>query len=613
MHASKIWTSNLTEYIPDTNDEPHIKIKKLNLLIGPNNSGKSRLLRTLFSQDIENLRISPNESLKAALDELGEIFEIVKNQPNCGLANLQDLIDIYKGVCASPSKIESSTSNLISAIHKAGDRNSNLLGGNLGSYHQFRGSVLLTPPTSQTLNKLSETANQSCRFNRYYFPILRGMRPLGEGGDLFRKRTFKDYFSDLNESNLNIITGHQLYDLLVQNLLGQPQGRVRIKEYEKLLGIHFFGGAEVTLIPEYGKDTVSVKIGSDDQFPIYNLGDGLQQIIIITSTAFLEETRSIFFIEEPEQCLHPGLLRKLAIFLLKNTDHQYFATTHSNHLLDLAETTDEVTVTKITKTTKEGTTIFKVRECTRDRELLKELGVYASSLYLANSTIWIEGITDRLYIKAFMKNYLHKIPDEVTKSKYEGYLENFHYAFIEYQGGTLGHWEFSEESTSEKLSASSICSTAFLIADGDISEKGDRCKILSAELSDRFHILPCKEIENLLPNAVLLETSKRIFSRKNKSTIENLKEADLDKIKNISVQSSRFGIGYHLDKCLGLKGKGKNERRVFADESGTIKEKVKFCREAIEVMSQIEWELSPPLKDLCGKLFAHIAILNQPH
>lgn len=209
-----------------------------------------------------------------------------------------------------------------------------------------------------------------------------------------------------------------------------------MSEPTKNSGARIFGGAEVTLIPEYGKDTISVKIGDDDQFSIYDLGDGMQQVIIITSAAFLEQDNSIFYIEEPEACLHPGLLRKLALFLLNHTQHKYFATTHSNHLLDLAETDRRVKVHRVSKSGAKADASFIVRECTRDRELLAELGVLASSVYLANSTIWVEGITDRLYLSVFLRKYIETIDDASKRNKLDGLLENFHYAFVEYQGDT---------------------------------------------------------------------------------------------------------------------------------------------------------------------------------
>ena len=460
----------------------------------------------------------------------------------------------------------------------------------------------------EALNRLESLNSEVSNIKKHYIPILRGMRPLGDGKDLFLERTLRDYFPTPDE--LNVVTGFDLYNLLARFLLGQPDERERVRSYEKILGNEFFGGAEVTLIPQYGQDTVAVKIGNDAQFSIYDLGDGLQQVIIITSAAFLEQENSIFFIEEPEACLHPGLLRKLALFLLNHTNHQYVATTHSNHLLDLAESHSEVIIHRVSKKNNQDGNGFFIQECTKDREILADLGVRASSVYLANSTIWVEGITDRLYLKVIMKKYLNSLEEGPKKTLFEGYLENYHYAFVEYQGGTLGHWGFDDDDdTTERLNASRLCADAFLLADGDIVGKSERAQTLSAELQDRFYLLPGKEIENLLPPVVVLESAKKIFNRKLAKTKEGLDSDMLEAILGIDLASSSYGIGYHLDKTLGLKGKGK-ERRVFADESGTINDKVKFCQQAVQVMNDIEWDLSNNLVDLCKKIYDHIELRN---
>jgi len=610
MLINKIWSSDIKGYKTDTDNEKHLRLQKLNFLIGPNNSGKSRLLRTLFSTQDKNLSFGLGSDFQDACNELGDIFKVISKGKQVVDLNCSKFMEIYAGECKNGEEIKSLTENLSSLINQAAQTNLYFSGGlDLSAFYEIQRIVQRHFPANE-LNNITRISNGATETKRHYIPILRGMRPLGDSSDLYLERTYKDYFSTHKKESLKIVTGYDLYNLLARFLLGQPEERELIREYERILGNEFFGGREITLIPQYNKDTVAVKIGTDDQFSIYDLGDGLQQVIIITSAAYLEQDPSIFFIEEPEACLHPGLLRKLALFLLNHTSHQYLATTHSNHLLDLAENIKDVVVHKVSKVNDEDGPAFQIQECTRDRDLLAELGVLASSVYLANSTIWVEGITDRLYLKVFMKKHLEDLSDSVFKIKLEGLLENFHYAFVEYQGGTLGHWGFDDSDTTDRLNASKLCAAAFLIADGDILGKGDRTEILNHELKERFHLLPSKEIENLLPLNIIEEASRRIFKRKKGKTTIGLEVDDISKILDKSVSASKYGIGYHLDKCLGLKGSGKSTRRVFADESGTINEKVKFCREAIEVMSTTDWVLPESVRALCTKIYAHIMKFN---
>jgi len=616
MSIEAIWSSKLVNYNTDAPESSRLRAGRINFLIGPNNSGKSRLLRTLFSSKTGEIQISVGEQLSKIANGLGDVLDFVRSTPQISSFRSESFLSLIQGECLPINNAKEVIQSFETLISQAIRDNFSIMGGGAetSAFNRLKGILSHQKARETTVKiaqELSSEISQITNIKCHYIPVLRGMRPLDSQNDSYLYRTLKDYFSGGSDAEeLNIITGFNLYQLLVRFLLGQPEDRQRIREYEKILGHEFFGGAEITLIPEYGKDTVSVKIGDDDQFSIYDLGDGMQQVIIITSAAFLEQNNSLFYIEEPEACLHPGLLRKLAVFLLNHTEHQYFATTHSNHLLDLAEIDQRVIIHRVSKV---GTRIdarFMVRECTRDRELLAELGVLASSVYLANSTIWVEGITDRLYLSVFLRKYIESLNDESKRIQLEGLIENFHYAFVEYQGGTLGHWSFDDGSGESELNASCLCSSAFLVADGDIVEKGDRAVILEQQLGMRLHILKCKEIENILPRDIIIRAAKSVFSRKKKKTVEGLTPDLLDKLTT-RIEGSQHGIGYLLDKTFGLAGRGKNVRRVFADTSGTINDKVKFCLAAIDEMNSGDWELNHSIEELCNKIFDHVLCQNR--
>jgi predicted ATP-dependent endonuclease of OLD family len=259
-----------------------------------------------------------------------------------------------------------------------------------------------------------------------------GLRP-------YIERAQKDYFSNSQKFNSkNIITGECLYHELKTHLLGEPEQREIIKNYEEKLSQYFFDNETVSLIPKHDQDVVNIKIGSDKQFPISELGDGLQQVIILTYEAFIKKDEThAFFIEEPELHMHAGMVRQLMNFYLNETNHYYFFTTHSNHLLDMADESDQVIIQKFVKQPKENPKDgfdFKIYRCDRDRDLLASLGVKPSSVYLANCTIWVEGITDRLYITKYMEKYLVELKnsDEELYKKYRRFMPNYHYTFVEY-------------------------------------------------------------------------------------------------------------------------------------------------------------------------------------
>lgn len=471
--------------------------------------------------------------------------------------------------------------------------------------------------------------------HKFYIPVLRGMRPVTEieNKQPYIERAQKDYFKNPEKFNSkNIITGETLYEELKNHLLGEPEQRILIKSYEEKLSEYFFDNETVTLIPKLGKDingnendVVHIKIGHDAQFPIYNLGDGLQQAIILTFEAFTKNKDvHAFFIEEPELHMHAGMVRQLMNFYLNETKHYYFFTTHSNHLLDMADESDQVIIQKFVKEQNQDDPSkfdFKIYRCDRDRDLLASLGVKPSSVYLANCTIWVEGITDRLYITKYMEKYLNelKTSNEELYKKYRRFMPNYHYTFVEYAGSNLVHWSFSDNYADhledKGLSAKAVASEMLLIADGDIHSKADRVAILKKELkSENYFILKCKETENTLPKDSIIRVAKSRFSRMKESTTQSYDIALIDQITDDHYfDHADDGIGKLLDTKI-KKPKSTSSKTAFADGDGvgTIKSKLDFCREIIKDFDENpDWQLTPKATELCERIFNHIEKCNR--
>ena len=79
MQVQKIWSNNLAGYSNISPDEKWIKLRKLNLLIGPNNSGKSRLLRALFSTKPDKLIVSIDNAIKHACRNLEKLVNVIND------------------------------------------------------------------------------------------------------------------------------------------------------------------------------------------------------------------------------------------------------------------------------------------------------------------------------------------------------------------------------------------------------------------------------------------------------------------------------------------------------------------------------------------------------
>lgn len=586
---SPAWESQYESNTRAQNGDMYLELNRLNIFIGKNNSGKSRLLRKILSLEDAHaaytLDVAEFEKITSLLSSIQTY--IIDNE------YVNDIRGDWVRKTLAKEVFDLHDRNKIAELKQI--RPNNIQKSNLRNLPYLNNFISKNEEefTSIDLNKIKAES-----LKKIYVPVLRGMRPLnGKNSSLYKERTYKDY----TEIHPDIIlTGEAIYSLLTEHLLGLPDQRDRIKKYEELLSKYFFDDEQVNLIPKHDNDVVNILIGTQAQRPMYNVGDGLQQILIITSAAFLYDTDSMVFIEEPEINLHPGLLRQLISFLLNETTHQYFVTTHSNHLLDFQDDSSDCNLFKVTKS--DANTKFSINKIGKDKSLLFDLGIRSSSVLISNCTIWVEGITDRLYIKEFLKKYF-------KKNSIKPYIENYHYSFVEYQGSNITHWDFDDQDKqhSNNLKAIKTTSQPLVVADGDVAGKKNRIEKLKEELGESFYLLKGKEIENYLPLEVVKFTTRTLF----KKFTRNKYKSNIDKIDSLNYsdyKKSAEGLGNHIDVTIGCDID--KEQRIFSTSSTTLSDKLDFCQLSTEFMRNEDWELTPEINELCQKIVSHIKTYN---
>lgn len=615
------WPENVHNYTSDNEENYNkiLEIKRLNFFIGKNNAGKSRFLRNFFSSKTPSHRyqIKLFRQLLSVSQELQEEdeYKYLKER-----GSYSDFL----------SQLKSFQETLNYSVDSSAEQFKYCLDylNSMGLLHKFGSSQHTNNLKNEFKEQYQDSVDLSLDSEKFYLPILRGMRPVTEieNKQPYIERAQKDYFRNIQNFNVkSIITGESLYHELKVHLLGEPEQRDLIKSYENKLSQYFFDNEPISLIPKHDQDVVNIKIGSDRQFPISELGDGLQQIIILTYEAFIKKQQThSFFVEEPELHMHAGMVRQLMNFYLNETQHYYFFTTHSNHLLDMVDESDQVIIQKFVKQPKSEDPKefeFKIYRCDRDRDLLASLGVKPSSVYLANCTIWVEGITDRLYITKYMEKYLSELENSDLEQykKYRRFMPNYHYTFVEYAGSNLTHWSFNDDYADhledKGLSAKAVASEMLLIADGDIQGKAERVSILKSELNkENYYILECKETENTLPKSSIVRVAKVRFPRMKPET---KKSYDISLIDGITDENyfdhANYGIGKLIDSKI-KKPSSTTKKTAFADGNGvgTIKYKLDFCREIIKDFDENpDWQLTPKAKALCERIFKHIEKCNQ--
>lgn len=588
-------------------------LSKINILVGTNNSGKSRMLRLLLSD--KGLLFTPANFDLTKLNEVFDDFKkailaLLKKHNFDGFGKLQK--DSIENI---PSfRFIKDADNYLSDFHT------------LIQYAKEAQSV--TSYSSSGSHITNETAMKSCRkqfqeialeaeatlndvvkekkieFRRVYIPTLRGLRGFEVDEDYYLTRTKKDYFSE--DENLEIFTGLNLYEDVKRLLLGNLEDRERITEFQKFIGESFFEGQNIALIPNVDSDVLFVKIGNEHERPIYDLGDGIQSLIILTFPLFkYKGDRLLFFIEEPELYLHPGMQRKFLEIITQHKfdGYQYFLTTHSNHFLDLTLDMEKMSIYSFSKEledvdSRERNANFVIENVSNeDDNVLKMLGVRNSAVLLSNCTIWVEGITDRFYIRHFLNLYQRSL-DNTQK-----YKEDIHYSFVEYSGNNITHWSFLDEDETDKdsvfssIKESRVCGSLFLITDKDSQRKEIRQSKLSQALEERYYCLDCKEIENIITIDVL----KKVIS-----SYEEVKVTELKFKSNFGMRTYRnIYLGRFIENVL----LDKRRRGSYCSASGAVSDKVGFCKRAIVQMESFE-DLSEEAKKLSRTLYEFIAKNN---
>jgi hypothetical protein len=447
--------------------------------------------------------------------------------------------------------------------------------------------------------------------SRTYIPTLRTARTLiSQDGkrlnalnDIFLHTTQHDY--RLKNEGVNIDTGFGLYHAIDRTRNARHEGRTSFKAFEKFLSDTFFNGKLVEVVAERVSDdrggNILVAVEGIER-DIHDLGDGIQAIIMLLYPLFIAQKNAWFFIEEPETHLHPGFQRLFIETIATNKILQakqltIFLTTHSNHILDFAiQDSHHVNIFTFRRRTGQHNKSTYQIQLTSPHDLnnLITLGVQNSSVFLANCSIWVEGITDRLYFRAYLQAYLSHLA--TAKNQTISLLEGLHYTFLEYAGANITHYNFAlsegpiSTQTLDKIKGLSIANRVMLIADADAG-KTTRHGQLTAQQHDGFvyRVLPVREVENLLSPALIVAGLSKLY-RNLAFNIITLKQKDY----------ARHYLASHLRSIYPTLPVS------FSAPSGTLHSGVKR-RFAEAIVPHITWNsISPAAQKITIELYDFI-------
>ncbi|WP_418636781.1 AAA family ATPase [Winogradskyella sp.] len=564
-----------------------LEFKTINLFVGANNSGKSRFLRgiiktennvDLLSKKKEHFSILLKNYNSYYNSHFGELSYNFRGQYSRGIKDFPFHNNEFKALISNVKKYESSFSfinDLRETLNKQETLNAN-----------ERKELKFLDQVNHIIQELIYI-DKNQPLNKHYIPVLRSTHE----NNYFKDGIIKDTVKLNYGIDRNIHTGLELYEKVKSLKNSQGLNRKKVKKFEKFLSKHFFENKEVEITANTNPKELLFSI-DEIEYPIYNLGDGIQSLIILLFPIFTADKNEWFFIEEPEINLHPGLQRVFIQTLLydsylKNKNLKYFFTTHSNHLLDTTLLNDEVSIFQFEKKDEKN---FQIKSRVKpNKEVLNVLGVNTSSVFLANTSVWIEGPTDRKYLSKLLNLY--------SEEKQNLLKEDIDFAFFEYGGNLIQHYLFDEsidfesEVVREKINSFALSNKIYLLADNDNvdrrSAKGKRRKLLeeNAIKNPNFYYqnTELREIENLLPKVLIKDFLN--------SLVKGLK--DIEALKLIDFNKSDYdkkGLGEFYEELLVSNGVPKKQHKSFKAESGTLKNDYKIMLADFVINSEYKYE-----------------------
>jgi AAA15 family ATPase/GTPase len=587
-------------------------LNQFNVFIGQNNSGKSLLARELLKQNPESEYLDQskvgiyNRQLLATYNSFENLFQGNEQKTLSGgsikltLVDLKDKFEEFDPLSSVFREHHKEVSDFFKKLERFRPQHF----GHLGRSQLLSGNETTSIKDAITqIGSFFEKNTDSLflkdgSFQRIYIPTTRTLRVFDDQELRFKKKIEAEYkFAEspaapFFEDSIKVETGEEFYFQIYDLRNSGGEGEEKVESFQDFLSENFFENQVVKIYPIEKDRVVNIKIGSELEQPIYNLGDGLQMIIILSFFLFNHDG-GLVVIEEPELFIHPGLQKKLVDLYCtheKAKEFKFIVVTHSNHILEAALQKERVGIFSLTKynSLKESKIgvlpkfVFENLEY-GNNQFLESLGIQNTSVFLSNCTIWVEGFTDKLYLQKMVQEYLK---DSKLGKKYipvRELTEGVHYNWLLSSGDNIIHYDFSDEVAIDSLGHQApvkyICGKSMVVVDADGGKNLARKKKLKKELGLRFLELPVIEIECLLPRNTIIKTVQSFNSW---STLE-----DSDVPEFTESNYSRKRLGSFIDNIV-LQGKVGNGKKSFAVSSTgnnksnlTLNCKGDFCRNSI--------------------------------
>jgi len=471
-----------------------LEFEKINVFIGKNNSGKSSCL------DIIKDIIDPNE-----LDK----NPFLKN----GLE-----IQLVHALSEEEIRYVFSENTFGGGIPT---ENHYMFGKNyIGKKMNFRISVEKDYRTRERDFQYQYVENKNvfeAEYNNYWNQFGERMRSLWKEYEFRRLDAERNIVPEVESNDENINLNGEGASNLIRKIINYSEYDENIVQEELLTALN------AIIYPETTYENIKIQQVDDagelkweiflqekgKRYALSKMGSGLKTIILVLANLLIipklkayKNKKIIYAFEELENNLHPALQRKLFEYIYKyaqDNDIMIFLTTHSHVAIN-------------TFCDKEGTQIFhvekqdgvskmhKIDDYISKTTLLNDLDVRASDILQSNGIIWVEGPSDRVYIKRWLKIFGG---DEIEEGR--------DYQFLYYGGRLLSHYT-AEQDCEDLISILLTNRNAAIVIDSDKRKNNSKINETKKRVKNEFEkygafcwITKGKEIENYLEKEAIEE------------------------------------------------------------------------------------------------------------
>lgn len=462
--------------------------KQINIIIGPNNAGKSNLFKYLYQIRETAIKIMEGKSEPAERDEFHnyDVFNHIIGSISKKDTWAEQGKDVICDLLIEDIQLSNTTSK--ASLHKNGE--------NLHLRVSHNNSTCLSVMYNHENPLLELGTNKPRLLNTQTQNYVEAVRNIGFPQDtytywnnFFESLVFVDPIRHYDRASTPQLTSDFDGSSIIEDILKLHDDHDLAQEWRSYKN-KIETWLKVILKEESFELDATGKFlrfflnrgGHSISALLSDLGTGVSQLFMLLSYLFINRERSLnVLMEEPECNLHPEALIQF-INILENefTNHRFFISSHSSTLID--QVNENWSVNKVVRKGNSASLIQPCNKIIEKYELFDELGVRASQILQSNLIIWIEGPSDRIYLKKWINDHFQGIPIREGK----------HYSFMMYGGSNLSNYDImAEDDFIDILSGGRY---SIILCDSD--KKDTTCPLKSRVETLKYRLETLKMIEN---------------------------------------------------------------------------------------------------------------------